>query len=111
MVSTNTSTSTFGDCTDYECFVNSLHIEDYDEKQPILQAILFIERVFEIWNSAKQTIIITAILSADDFSVVVKFHTNRLGEQWLSDNINGYEDAVLSINSNEDIISLVHTTD
>lgn len=107
-VVTNATRSTLGDCTGYECFVNSLHIEDYEAEQPLAQAILFAIQVFGIWNAAKQNTCLTAIISADELSVVAKFHAKRPGEQWLSDNIEGYEDPVLSVDSDEDITSLLN---
>jgi hypothetical protein len=106
-VVTNATRSTLGDCTGYECFVNSLYIEDYEAEQPLGQAILFVMQVFGVWNAMKQNTCLTAIISADNLSVVAKFHAKRRGEQWLSDNIEGYEDPVLSIDSDENIISLL----
>ncbi|MFM0741452.1 hypothetical protein PQQ51_29810 [Paraburkholderia xenovorans] len=103
---TNATRSTLGDCTGYECFVNSLHIEDYEAEQPLAQAVLFAIQVFRVWNLSGLTTYLTAIVSADEFSVVAKFHAKRPGEHWLSDNIEGYEDPVLSVDSDEDIISL-----
>jgi hypothetical protein len=107
-VTTNATRLTLGDCTGYECFVNSLHIEAYEAEQPFAQAILFVTQVFCVWNAAKPNARLTAIVSADDLSVVTKFHAKRLGEQWLSDEIEGYEDPVLSIDSDEDITSLLN---
>lgn len=107
MVDTNVTLSTFMDRTGYECFFNSLHIEDYEADQPLVQAILFATRVFEVWNAAKTNALLIAVISADEHSVVTKFHTKRLGEQWLSDNMEGYEDPILSVDSSEDVISLL----
>jgi hypothetical protein len=105
-VTTNATRSTFGDCTGYECFVNSLHVEDYDAEQPLAQAILFVTQIFHVWNASEPDTCLTAIVSADEFSVVAKFHVKRTGERWLSENIEGYEDPVLSIDSDEDIALL-----
>ncbi|EUC17707.1 UNVERIFIED_ORG: hypothetical protein BDU10_7515 [Burkholderia sp. CF145] len=104
---TNATRSTLGDSTGYECFVNSLHIEDYEADQPLAQAILFVMQVFQIWNAAAPNKYLTAIVSAGEFSVVAKFHVKRPDEHWLSDNIEGYDDPVLSIDSNEDISAMV----
>ncbi|MBJ9673629.1 hypothetical protein [Burkholderia gladioli] len=38
--------------------------------------------------------LLAAIAMVDDFSVVTKFHVNRAGEQWLSSNIDDYDDPV-----------------
>lgn len=101
--STNATRSSFEDCTGYEAFVNSLHVEDYDSTAPVTQAILFVIAVFHNWNSRKEYPTLVAILSADEFSVVVKFHVRRTGERWLSDNIEGYEDPVMSVDSSENL--------
>lgn len=103
---TNATRANFDDCTGYECFFNSLHIEDYDAESPFAQARLFVVQVFRTWITAYPMTPLRAIVSADEFSVVVKFHVRRLGEQWLSDNIEGYEDPVLSIDSDEDVTPL-----
>jgi hypothetical protein len=104
---TNAKRANFDDCTGYECFINSLHIEDYDAERPFEQAVLFVMQVFRVWSSAQPVNLLTAIVSSDEFSVVTKFHIRRLGEQWLSEDIEGYEDPVLSIDSNEDITQFV----
>ena len=101
-LNTNATRSQFGDCTGYECFVNSLHIEDYDSERPLAQALQFVMYVFRIWNVTQSSTCLTAIVSVDEFSVVTKFHAKRPGEQWLSDNIEGYEDPILSVDSNEE---------
>ncbi|UEP37918.1 hypothetical protein LL998_18295 [Burkholderia ambifaria] len=93
------------DCTGYECFVNSLHVDDYDSVSPFTQAIMLVKEVFTVWNTIQRTVKLVAVVSADQFNVVTKFHVQRPGQQWLSDNINGYDDPVMSIDSNEDIIS------
>ncbi|EKS9888254.1 hypothetical protein BTK96_005280 [Burkholderia pyrrocinia] len=105
--STNVTRGNFPDRTGYECFVNSLHVEDYDSELPLAQAVLLVRDVFAIWNTMQRMPQLTAVVSADEFSVVTKFHVRRPGEQWLSDNIDGYDDPVMSIDSNEDVISQI----
>ncbi|WP_230943791.1 hypothetical protein [Burkholderia anthina] len=107
--STNATRGSFADCTGYECFVNSLHVEDYDLAAPLSQAVLLVKEVFAVWRVMQPTLQLVAIISADEFSVVTKFHLRRSGEQWLSDNIDGYDDPVMSINSGEDVISQIVT--
>ncbi|WP_260436604.1 hypothetical protein [Burkholderia sp. Bp9004] len=108
--STNATRGSFPDCTGYECFVNSLHVEDYDPDLPLAQAVLLVKEVFAIWNAMQQMPQLTAVVSADEFSVVTKFHVHRPGEQWLSDNIDGYDDPVMSIDSDEDVLSKIAMT-
>lgn len=42
---------------------------------------------------------LVAIVGADELSVVARFHMNRPGEQWLGENLQAYQDAVMSIDS------------
>lgn len=107
--STNVTRDSFADRTGYECFVNSLHVEDYDPLAPLSQAVLLVKEVFLAWNALQQSLKLTAILSADELSVVAKFHIRRPGEEWLSANIEAYEDPVLSIDSSEDVLAEVRT--
>ena len=102
--------ATFYDCTAYECFVNSVHVEDYEGKMRLMQAIQLALRVLTIWNTSTPTLPLLAIVSSDELSVVVKFHVQRPTEQWLSENIEGYDDPVMSIESTEDIRSVLATS-
>ncbi|WP_080630898.1 hypothetical protein [Burkholderia gladioli] len=99
----NASMENFPDRTGYECFVNSLHIEDYDPVSPLAQAIIFIKEIFSIWNVVNEVDLLAAIVMVDEFSVVTKFHVDRVGEQWLSSNIDDYDDPVFFILSSEDV--------
>ena len=99
--------ATFYDCTAYECFVNSVHVEDYDGKMPLMQAIQLAMRVLTIWNTSTPTLTLLAIISSDELSVVVKFHVQRPTEQWLSENIEGYDDPVMSIESTDDMATVL----
>lgn len=94
----------FPDCTGYEFFVNSVHIEDYDQENTLVQALSFIARVFEVWSEVSTNLLVS-VVSADDISVVVKFHCYRANKNWLSDNIHGYVNPIMSIESTESIIS------
>lgn len=78
-------------------------VEDHDDKMPLTQAIRFVMRVLTVWNPSAPTPTLLGIVSADEFSDVVKFHVKRLTEQWLSEIIEGYDDPVMSIELTEDI--------
>ncbi|WP_237718160.1 hypothetical protein [Cupriavidus sp. BIS7] len=105
----NVDRRNFQDGTGFECFVNSLHVEDYDDVTPLPQAIQFLSRVFEGWNSTSPSSVLVAFVSADELSVVVKFHVQRVDESWLSDNLDGYIDAIMSIDSTEDVRSVIRS--
>jgi hypothetical protein len=102
--SLNVSKENFPDYTGYECFVNSIHIEDYVDENVLEQAILFVIEVFSVWNASISDFALAAIVCADEWSVVVKFHMYRFNENWLNPNIEGYEDPILSIKSLENVI-------
>jgi len=97
----------FQDRTGYECFVNSFHVEDYDDIDPVSQAIIFIAKVFEVWCGNYYSIDLRAIMSCDDLSVVVKFHVDREAEEWLAGSLEDYIDPVLSVDSSENIVALL----
>ncbi|RDK03358.1 hypothetical protein [Paraburkholderia lacunae] len=86
-----------------ECFVNSAHIEDCDDKALLSLAIQFVLRVFSAWRALTPTLILIFIVSVDEFSVVVKFHAKRPTKQWLSESMEGYEDPTMSVESSEDL--------
>ncbi|MBN3855056.1 hypothetical protein G3N59_16865 [Paraburkholderia sp. Ac-20340] len=102
---TNAKRADFQDCTGYECFVNSLHVEDYEKQEPVAQAILLVNKLFFLWNASDSPLHLTAIISADELTIVVRFHVKRCSEQWLSDDIDGYSDPVMSVDSDEEIVS------
>lgn len=104
----NAPRARFTDCTGYECFVNSLHVEDYSAEMPFEQALLFGREVLQKWRLEQPSSCLVAILMADDLSVVAKFHVKRQGEQWLSDDIERYEDPVMSLDSNDDFAILIN---
>jgi len=97
----------FQDCTAYECFINSVHVEDYDENNPLGQAVALIRYVFDAWRLYTPVTGLIAVVSVDEYSVVTKFHANRTTEQWLSSDIEDYDDPVLSIESSEDLVEFL----
>ncbi|MCP3657429.1 MAG: hypothetical protein GY734_14675 [Herbaspirillum sp.] len=99
---TNVTKSSFQDCTGYECFVNSLHIEDYDDNNLLSQAIQLASDIFAAWRADMPDLPLISIVSVDETSVVVKFHVKRPTEQWLSENLDGYEDPIMLMESSKD---------
>lgn len=93
------SQASFPDKTGLECFVNSVHIDDYVEFDFISYALLFIEKCFELWRVSAGGGKLAVIMSGDEFGVVVKFHILREGESWLCANIEEYDDAVFCADS------------
>ncbi|MEX3959235.1 hypothetical protein [Trinickia sp. EG282A] len=97
----------FDDCTGYECFVNSVHVEDYDAKDPLSRSVGFIEQVFKAWSTHAPGVSLVGIVSAVEFSVMVKFHAKHSTETWLSDNLEGYEDPIMSVESSENVVNAI----
>lgn len=95
----NFSRNDFPDATGFECFVNSIHVEDLVSNSPLAQAVEFVRTIFNSWRESG---VLTAIISADDLSVVTKIHLKRQGQSWLSDDVDDYMDAILSVDSTED---------
>ncbi|OZI19137.1 hypothetical protein CAL26_15905 [Bordetella genomosp. 9] len=98
--------SRFYDRTGYECFVNSLHIEDYDNRAPLEQAIQFVSYVFGAWQLLGSSVSLVAVVNVDEFGVIVRFHSKRPTEQWLSDNIEAYSDPTMSVESHESLAAI-----
>lgn len=97
--STNVTRFSFPDRTGYECFINTIHIEDYDDKSPLSQAFKFVMCVFDIWRQSDADQTLVAIVSVDELSVVVRFHVKRPGEHWVGQNLEAYEDPIMLIDS------------
>ena len=97
-LSVGVAASNFPDSVGYECFVNSIHVEDYVLLGHVSQAILFVSEVFAAWrNFSNADGGLAAIVLVDGFGVVVKFHLAREGESWLASDLEKYEEAVLFI--------------
>jgi hypothetical protein len=97
--STNASLSNFPDRTGYECFINSIHVDDYVQNDYLLYACLFVEGLFNAWSYRNATSPISAIISCDDLGATVKFHLTRKGESWISEELEKYEEAILVADS------------
>lgn len=102
----NAAPKDFPDAVGFECFVNSIHIEDYDQDEPLSQAIVFVLELFKIWYGTKSHHILVAIISVDEDSVVVRFHLNRPDQQWLNDDLEKYLDAILQVDSSDELTAI-----
>ena len=98
---TNVNENSFPDRTGYECFANSIHIDDYATTNYLAHGILFVREVFETWNAQGHECELVAVFSLDECGLKIRLHTKRLDEQWIDDNLEGYEEAVLVVDSSE----------
>lgn len=103
-LSSTVSAADFPDKTGFECFVNSLHIDDFSEADYLAIALLFVEAAFEVWRNCSSNGVLQAIISQDEYGVLVKIHLSRLGESWLGDDLEAYEDAMFVADSTEKIL-------
>ncbi|WP_133462655.1 hypothetical protein [Scandinavium goeteborgense] len=82
------------DKTGIECFVNSFHMDDYVGERYLEYSCLFCNAIFNKWRQERCSERLNVIVSMGEFDAVVKFHVIRQGEEWLSHNLEKYEDAI-----------------
>jgi hypothetical protein len=91
----------FIDCTGYECFINSIHIDDYVNSDFLDQAYFFLEEVFKLWNNSHNKLTLRGIISETEFGANIKFHVVRESEKWIVESeIENFEEAIIISNSN-----------
>jgi len=99
---TNAVEANFLDRTGWECFLNSVHIDDFASSDYLLNACLFVQSIFREWKRRGYPGIFQAIISNDEYGTVVKFHLLRNGESWIGSDLEGYEESILLVDSCED---------
>mgnify|MGYP003576508955 CR=1 FL=1 len=100
-IETNAEVGEFQDRTGYECFINSINIDDYVDEGMLEQGIAFVKRVFLQWSRLHSGLVLAAIMIFDELGLKTKFHVLRDGERWLSDDLEGYEESILVVDSSE----------
>jgi len=95
------SLDSFPDRTGYECFVNSVHIDDYVSDDLLATAISWLSLVLDQWNKFGLPGVLQGSVSTDEFGATVKVYVLRPNEPWLGDDLEGYEQAVLTVNSGD----------
>ncbi|MNG65606.1 hypothetical protein D3C79_238740 [compost metagenome] len=87
----------FEDEISFECFVNSIHIEDYVNEKYFQYSIVFCNSIIKKWN-INHLDHLNVIISLDDETLLptIKFHLKRKGVSWLDeDKIDSSIQAVL----------------
>ncbi|ETS33618.1 hypothetical protein PTE_00793 [Photorhabdus khanii NC19] len=97
--SSSASKKHFQDCVGFECFVNSLHIDDYVDKNHLEYSILFCNSLLISWEYLNPNDKLNVIISLDEFGALIKFHLDRNGEMWLSEDLESYDEPILITNS------------
>lgn len=98
------------DETGRECWVNSLHVEDWYRTHVLLAALGFSDAVFALWEKQHGRrdglvclISKNRVAGSARHAVVWKMHRHRPGQDWLAADLSGYDDAVLELTSCNDI--------
>ena len=92
--------SDFTDKTGYECFINSIHFDDYVSIDTFEQALLFSDSLVKLWNVQNNHSTLRLILSETDFGFNLKFHLYRENKQWIDENdIDKFEEAIIVFNN------------
>lgn len=92
--------SDFIDNTGYECFINSIHFDDYVNTDVLEQALLFSDNLIKVWNVQNNGLALKLILSETDFGFNLKFHLHREDEQWINENdIDKFDEALIIFNT------------
>lgn len=101
----STARTTIASCHDetgFEAFINHVHIEDYlppgaAQDAVVEQASEFIRQLAGELRAAHPDRDFRIIVAVSD-ACTVRFHTDRYGQSWLADDIEGYRDeAVMSL--------------
>ncbi|MFC5769825.1 hypothetical protein [Thauera sinica] len=105
------SSQDFPDKTGYECFVNSVHIDDYVSAEYLTYAFIFVEDCFASWEREGRNESLLAIVVCDEFGAVVKLHVARDGESWTGNDLEKYEEGILIVREDKvrgaDLLSLI----
>ena len=78
------------DDTGYECFINHLHVKS------LAEALAFAQQLKSALT-ARFTEGFVVIVSFDGREATVRFHKNRVGQTWLSSNLEGYAEEGIAV--------------
>ena len=97
-----TSIALVRDETGLEAFVNRVHIEDVlrstTASQALPQAALFARRLARHLTSAYPNEGLEIVLTVSD-SCSVRFHKSRSSQNWLADDLESYDEAILRLSA------------
>jgi len=89
----------FTDKTGFECAFNSFHISDYVESGYLENGLKFLWLLLAQPCNESTGKKIRIILSDSEDDVVFKLHVLRAGEDWISNDLEYYTEAILVIDS------------
>jgi hypothetical protein len=97
----------FRDCTDYECYVNHIHVEDYLENgglpplEMLGRGIAFARQVKDRLTQLHGTKHFRIIVAFNGISCTVRFHSVRPDEEWMDKDANAKAKAVAILETQE----------
>ncbi len=97
----NVSQRDFIDKTGYECFINSVNVDDYVGNSYLEHGLELVRNALSAWREFNNQEVFVAIISYDDIGAKVRFHLDRMNENWLSDDLESYDEAILIVDSSE----------
>jgi hypothetical protein len=91
----------FHDETGYESFANHVHLDDFlpiaGKCELLAQALAFADAVSVMKANTGISDPLEFIVAGDEDGINVRFHVCREGQFWLTDDLDGYEEAVAAI--------------
>ncbi len=92
--------SQFHDETGFEAFVNSIHLRDHCNGEFLGIGLGFIAQTFQGFEAGAFNRRLKASFSLSNDDAVAKFYIAREGQEYLSDDLEGYDTAVLEMDRN-----------
>ena len=94
----NASQASFSTPTEFECFVNHLHLDDFSEQNLLGNALYCDAALRQRLAEKLGKDVLRSIISMDETGGVFRCHVIRTGERWNADDLDSYkEEAVLVI--------------
>jgi len=94
---TNARFDGFPDLTGYECFVNGASLDQFVDRDFLLQGLRLMEAFEREWTSAFADRPVVAILGGAGPSTTFRFHLSRPDQSWLADDLEGYRQPMLKL--------------
>ena len=85
------------DKTGMEVFVNSVYVDGSVHPQHFAASTRFAKLLIRKWRRSRYYRPAVIILESDRERTIVRFHQLRVGESWLTENLEAYEDAIIYV--------------
>jgi hypothetical protein len=94
----NANKASFSTPTEFECFINHLHLDDFGEQNLLGNALYCDAALRQRLAGQLGKDAMRSIISLDETGCVFRCHVIRAGERWNADDLDSYkEEAVLVI--------------